>query len=75
MNTEELMDKLRNPAKYRKTSSSQSGRVAPAREEGLTPLKKTPKKHKSDLVMWGFVLSLVFLTLLFLAVSKYRAEN
>jgi len=76
MNTEELMDRLRNPAKYRANQSTASGRVSPdGTERQAVLLKHAARRRKTDWIIGGFISSLVLVTLLFWVLSKQRAEN
>ena len=73
MDQEEVLDRLRNPDKYRKQKTG-TGPSQTQEGEGTSGVSYAPKKSV-PIVLWGLLAGLLVLTGLIALYSQYRAEN
>jgi len=71
MDQETLMDRLRNPQKYRK----QQAQAVEKTEQKAAAQKPTSSKSRLPFVMAGIIVGLIGISLLFLFSAKNKAEN
>lgn len=72
MDQEEVLDRLRNPAKYRKQRTSAASQME-ADDGSLVPLRA--EKKSIPLMLWAILAGLLAVTGLIALYSQHRAEN